>query len=153
MNSTLKSLLTALILLTMSAMSQADVLLKDTQGNTISVAALKGKWVLINYWASWCKTCLSEIPELNRFYRKHEKDPITLLAVNYDALPLEKQKKLIKKFHILYPSLTTDPAFTLGLGDIAGVPVTFIINPQGELIKTLYGSQSVRALEGAIAKK
>ncbi|PWY55827.1 TlpA family protein disulfide reductase [Legionella qingyii] len=152
MNSKIKSLFAALMLMTSAATCQADVLLKDTQGNTISFSSLKGKWVLINYWAGWCKTCIDEIPELNHFYRKHENDPVVLFAVNYDGLPVHKQNKLIRKFNILYPSLATDPALALGLGDIIGVPVTFIINPQGDLVNTLYGGQDIKTLDTAIKK-
>ncbi|CAM3053232.1 thiol-disulfide oxidoreductase [Legionella steigerwaltii] len=152
MNAKIKNLFVAFILMSITSISQADVLLKDTLGNTIPFSSLKGKWVLINYWAGWCKTCIDEIPELNRFYRKHENDPVVLFAVNYDGLPIHKQKKLIQKFNILYPSLASDPALALGLGDIIGVPVTFIINPQGELVDTLYGGQDIKTLDTAIEK-
>jgi thiol-disulfide isomerase/thioredoxin len=143
-------ILLSLILLVTATANQADVLLKDTQGNNISFFSLKGKWVLINYWASWCETCIEEIPELNRFYHKHEQDKVALFAVNYDALPLYKQNNLIKKLNIQYPSLLKDPAFPLGLGDIPGVPVTFVFNPQGKLVHTLYGGQDSKTLEKAI---
>ncbi|MGL5741638.1 MAG: TlpA disulfide reductase family protein [Legionella sp.] len=148
----IKSLFAFLIMLVTTSISQADVLLKDVQGHTIPFSSLKGKWVLINYWAGWCATCIDEIPELNRFYQKHKKGPVALFAVNYDGLPVGKQKRLIKNLHILYPSLTTDPAFALGLGDIVGVPVTFIINPQGKIVDRLYGGQSIQTLDAAIRK-
>ena len=105
MNSKIKNLFVAFILMGITSISQADVLLKDTLGNTIPFSSLKGKWVLINYWAGWCKTCIDEIPELNRFYQKHEQDSVVLFAVNYDGLPVHQQKKLIQKFNIQYPSL------------------------------------------------
>lgn len=150
MNSVLKFLLSAVILLSSATQGYAEVLLKDLRGHDIAFSSLKGKWVLINYWAGWCKTCVAEIPEFNRFYRKHQQDPIALFAVNYDALPSPQQHNLIQKLNIQYPSLGADPAFALGLGDIVGVPVTFIFNPQGELVNTLYGGQDLSALEEAI---
>jgi len=153
MYSRIKSLCSALLLIAVTASCQADVLLKDTEGHSISFSSLKGKWVLINYWAGWCKTCIEEIPELNRFYHKHGDKDVALFSYNYDALPLYRQNQMIKKFHITYPSLLADPSFALGLGDIVGVPVTFIFNPKGELIDTLYGGQNVETLEQAIAKK
>lgn len=152
MNS-IKNICLILILMTTTTFSQADVLLKDAQGHDISFSSLKGKWVLINYWASWCNTCIAEIPAFNQFYRKHENESVALFAVNYDALPANKQSRLIKKFNIQYPSLLTDPSFALGLGDITGVPVTFVFNPEGTLVNTLYGGQDVRNLEQAIAMK
>ena len=143
----IKSLLSALVLIAATSISQADIFLQDTHGQTTSFSSLKGNWVLINYWAEWCQTCLDEIPEFNRFYQSHKKDSITLFAVNYDALPLWKQKNIIKRFNISYPNLLKDPATDLHLGDIKGVPVTFIFNPKGQLVKTLYGGQTVKTLD------
>ncbi|MDI1352516.1 MAG: TlpA disulfide reductase family protein [bacterium] len=136
----------------LSAISQAEVLLKTSNGQNISFTSLKGKWVIFNYWAGWCHTCIDEIPELNRFYLQHKNDPVALFAVNYDALSIEKQKKLIKKFKIKYPSLINDPAQELKLGDIKGVPVTFIFNTQGQLTKTLYGGQTEQSLNQIISQ-
>ena len=132
--------------------AQADVLLKNHQGQTISFNSLKGNWIFINYWASWCKTCVAEIPELNRFYKKHGQRA-HVFGVNYDALPLQEQKHLLQSLNIQYPALIQDPAKALGLQDIAGVPVTFVFNPQGELSQTLYGGQSLRDLEQALVRK
>jgi thiol-disulfide isomerase/thioredoxin len=151
MNSIIKALCTALTLMIATSLAQADTILSDVYGKTISFSSLKGKWVLINYWASWCKSCVDEIPELNLFYQKHQNDPVALFAVNYDALPLYKQKRLIQQLQIKYPSLSTNPAMTLGLGDIIGVPVTFVINPQGKLVDKLYGGQSIKSLDAAIS--
>ena len=142
-----------LLSLCFSTLLHAEVLLKDMQGRDVSFSALKGKWVFINYWAEWCATCVEEIPELNHFYRKHQHDAIALFAFNYDELPVSKQKRLIKKLNIQYPSLLSNPAFALGLGDIRGVPVTFIFSPDGKLANTLYGGQNVHSLERAIAEK
>ncbi len=113
--------------------SFADAILQDTSGNKTSFAQLKGKWVFINYWAEWCESCLNEIPELNRFYKKHKKSA-ALFAVNYDAPPLKEQLILMQDLHIKYPNLIQDPSESLGIGDIRGVPVTFVFNPEGVLV-------------------
>ncbi|HAT8088119.1 TPA: TlpA family protein disulfide reductase, partial [Legionella pneumophila] len=57
-----------------------------------------------------------------------------------------------KKFNINYPNLLKDPAQDLQLGDITGVPVTFVFNPKGQLIKKLYGGQTAKTLEKVIAE-
>lgn len=131
----------------------AEALLKENNGNNRPFSALKGKWVLINYWASWCPSCLEEIPEFNRFYAEHKQDPVEVFAVNFDGLSLAAQNSLIKRFNIHYPSLMQDPSDALKLGDIRGIPVTFVFNPQGELVDTLYGSQTAKHLNKIIAKK
>lgn len=74
-----------------------------------------------------------------------------MFAVNYDALSLDEQKKLINQLGIRYPTLSENPAGPLRLGDIRGVPVTFVFNPEGELSDTLYGGQTVRSLSRAVS--
>jgi len=128
-----------------------ESILQDGQGHPLKWSTLRGKWVFINYWASWCGPCVQEIPELNRFYKAHQQE-IALFAVNYDALPLEQQKILIKRWKISYPSLSDDPANTLHLGDIRAVPVTFVFNPKGALADTLYGGQTLETLNDMLAQ-
>ena len=128
----------------------AAVVLHPIHGKQIPFSELQGKWVLINYWASWCQPCLDEIPELNRFYDNNNKEKLALFAVNYDMLPDEMQQKIIQHYDIHYPALKKDPAGSLHLGDIRGVPVTFVFNPQGELTDTLYGGQTAKHLSALI---
>lgn len=130
---------------------QAQAMLYPAHGQPISFASLKGKWVLINYWASWCEPCLEEIPELNQLYQNHDQHQFELFAVNYDMLPADRQQQLAIDNHIHYPVLRDDPAEALALGDIRGVPVTFIFNPKGILTKTLYGGQTADGLKKIIS--
>lgn len=152
MTSLSKKLLGLLLFITSVSTCQAEVVLRDLKGQNMSMSSLKGKWVLINYWAGWCKTCIAEIPEFNHFYEKHKDNQVALFAINYDALPILEQQTLIKQLNINYPSLLRDPVQELSFGDISGVPVTFIFNPEGQLVKTLYGGQTAKRLEKAIAQ-
>ncbi len=147
-----KILLTACMSLFFLTSANATSLLQEMSGHEFAFTDLHGKWVLINYWASWCQPCVDEIPELNRFYDANKQNNIAMYAVNYDALPINAQKILIKQFNIRYPSLKEDPSDTLRLGDIRGVPVTFVFNPQGELSDTLYGGQTMSSLRAAVAQ-
>ena len=124
------------------------IVLSDLEGKNIPFDNLKGKWVIINYWASWCSSCLEEISELNQFY-KNNKSKVALFAVNYDNLSRARQSALIRKYKINYPSLKGNPAGLLNLGDIRGVPATFVFNPQGQLSATLYGPQTSKSLTKA----
>lgn len=114
----------------------------EMNGHSFHFSELAGKWVFINYWATWCQYCLDEIPEFNRFYESQKNHQLQVFAVNYDALPIDEQKTLIKQFDIHYPSLSVDPAAALQLGDVRGLPITYVFNPQGKLSTVLYGKQS-----------
>lgn len=128
-----------------------SIFLTDMTGKKISFDSLQGKWVLINYWASWCQPCLHEIPILNNFYEKN-KEKVALFAINYDAVPLETQQNLMTQYHMNYPGLSKDPADVLQLGDIVGVPATFVFNPKGEYVKVSYGAQTLNSLHRLIEK-
>lgn len=131
--------------------ANAAPFLKGMEGQSIDFSNLRGKWVLINYWAGWCQLCIDEIPELNDFYESNKDKNILLYAVNFDDLPIAAQQQLIQQFDIRYPSLQENPAKALRLGHIVGVPVTFIFNPDGELTGTLYGAQTAESLQEALS--
>lgn len=130
-----------LFLFGMNMQAYANVMLTEISGKQIDFNSLRGKWVMINYWASWCQPCLDEIRELNTFYH-HNHKKVALFAVNYDGLPVQAQQQLIKKYHINYPSLRYDPSKLLELGGLVGVPATYVFNPQGQWVDTLYGGQT-----------
>ncbi len=147
---TMKKIGICLLMLVASFTCLAAPTLHDLDGKKIKLSSLKGNWVFINYWASWCHPCLEEIPELNRFYERYKMNNVVVYGVNYDALPISQQKELVRELGIKYPNLKEDPNRILKLGDIRGVPVTFIFNPEGRLERKLYGPQTIRSLRSAI---
>lgn len=130
------------ILLAYHAMSHAGVELEDLNGSKIPLASLEGKWVFINYWASWCGPCVDEISELNHFYAASHADNVVVFAVNFDAPSLAKQRSLVQEFAIQYPSLNPRSLRSLHLDNITVVPVTYVFDPSGHLSTTLYGGQT-----------
>lgn len=152
MKNRLQQLFISISLLMICCMSslQAEVVLRDIKGGNIPFSSLKGKWVMINFWASWCQPCLDEIAELNAFYKAHQ-EKVALFAVNFDALPLADQLVLIKQLGIRYPSLSENPSGALRLGNIRGVPATFVFDPEGHFYDSLYGGLTQRALRKVIA--
>jgi thiol-disulfide isomerase/thioredoxin len=111
---------------------------KDTEGNSIQLSKLN-KWVVLTYWAPWCHTCMKEIPELNRFYKNNQNKNITVLGVNFENPSIDVLITDVKKSKITFPVLTSDPSNAWQIGDIAAIPMTFIINPQGKVVKQISG--------------
>ncbi len=127
-----------LLLLNSEQLLARQVLLHTLNGQTVPFESLKGQWILLNYWASWCDACVNEISQLNQLYRDNQ-GRIALFGINYENLPPGEQQTLIQQFNLAYPSLRDDPREMLHLGEIQALPVTFIFDHSGQLRDTLYG--------------
>jgi thiol-disulfide isomerase/thioredoxin len=118
----------------------------DQPGGTLQLDRLKGQWVVINYWATWCKPCIHEIPELNNLAQY---PAVTVLGVNYDGVEGEQLAQQVAQLGITFPTLTTDPASQLGVARPVVLPTTFVLDPQGQLRETLVGPQTLQSLAAA----
>jgi thiol-disulfide isomerase/thioredoxin len=121
--------------------AQADeTVFYDTNGKTVQLSLLRGKWVVINYWAGWCGACRQEIPELNQFYKKIKDTNIVFYGVDYDDLAPAQLEAAIESSGIQYPILTSDPGSEWNLDNVDAIPTTFIINPEGRVVKGITGT-------------
>lgn len=117
----------------------------------INFSDYKGKWIVINYWASWCDYCMEEIPQLNAFYRAHRNE-VLMLGVNYEDGSVSGLPERIQESGVAFPTFAYDPRryFPFRLGRISGLPTTLLIAPSGKLQRVLEGPQTRRSLENAI---
>jgi len=122
---------------------------QDHQGNSGNFSDHLGQWMLINYWAVWCKPCIEEIPELNHFAEKNS-DKVVLFGVDYDGSQAEKLQENINKLGISFPVLINDPATILQYQRPDVLPTTLIFNPEGKLHRSLKGPQTEQTLMDAI---
>lgn len=136
-------LLTSLIM----GCSQPDT--HDSENAPLYLQDYKDKWLVLNYWASWCKPCYTEVPELNRFYteNKHE---VLVLGINYDLASKEQIQTFAKQQQVTYPLIMSDIGKKFGIEHITTLPATFIISPDGKITQQLYGPQTYEELAGFI---
>lgn len=120
----------------------------DSEGRPIRLADYHGKWVVINYWATWCEPCLQELPELNKFYR-HYSDRAVVLGVSFDSLPSAEIQQLATRLALQFPLLSSFPLEKLGVASVTTLPITFVIAPDGRLQETLHGPQTQASLAKA----
>ena len=120
----------------------------ETAGNAAAtVASFKGQWVVVNYWARWCKPCIEEIPELNKLDSTFE--AITVLGVNYDGTTGEELRTQAADLGVAFALLEHDPAAELGVPRPVVLPTTLIIGPDGKHHSTLVGPQTAQSLAQA----
>jgi thiol-disulfide isomerase/thioredoxin len=137
----------ALIITLALLLGGCDTAHRPQETTQTSIAALKGQWVVINYWARWCKPCVKEIPELNKLNQQHT--DITVLGVNYDGATGDDLASQLAEFGVEFASLETDPAAQLGIPRPVVLPTTIVLGPDGQVVDTLVGPQTLESLEAA----
>jgi thiol-disulfide isomerase/thioredoxin len=139
-------LISVLLIFLCACTKKPDFELADGKAGTFD--QWNGKWVIINYWATWCGPCHEEIPELNAFYKAHSE--VVLVGVNFDNSQGVILNEDIKKMTIEFPVLTQDPAKALQFQTPSVLPATVIINPQGKVQTILFGPQTQKSVMAAI---
>lgn len=130
-----------------------DQPLYDLQGNQRSLAEFQGKWRLVNYWATWCAPCLEEIPELVQFHAQHKDKDAVVIGINMEQLDTEALTIFMDELSINYPIWTSPPSQQTALGPLSGLPTSFLVSPQGEVVARQVGVVSARMIERFIARQ
>lgn len=118
-----------------------------SNGQQKSLDSLNGNWVVVNYWASWCKPCIEEVPELNKL---NEQDGVVVFGVNYDGLTGDALAVETKKIGINYHSIINDPSEGIQVKRPGALPATALINPSGITKDVLYGPQTMLSISNKI---
>jgi len=132
---------------------QVDFTLSDLEGKERSLSEFHGKWVIVNYWATWCPPCLEEIPDLVEFHEEHKDVDAVVVGVNFEDIDIEYLKSFSEDLLISYPVLQSSPDPVTPLGAVTGLPTTYIISPEGEIMARQQGSVTRRTLEQYIKRK
>lgn len=123
----------------------------DTDGKKHTLSQYKGKWVVVNYWATWCPPCLKEIPDFSDFHLEH--DDAVVIGVNFEpGLEDKKLKKFVDVHLISYPITRFSEDILKALGTPSGLPTTVIINPKGQIVKKILGEINSEHLNKIIAQ-
>jgi len=145
--------LVAVIAIAPLSAEPVDYVLPDLQGKQHSLADYRGKWVIVNYWATWCPPCQEEIPDLVDFHEQHKDSDAVVVGINYEDIGNEQLQAFVDSFLITYPVLKSEPVLTTPLGSIAGLPTTFILDPSGSPVARQVGPVTNKQLADYIARK
>ena len=145
-------LLFSLLLIAMSLNSFADnnFLIKDTAGNKHQLSNFRGKWVLVNYWATWCPPCLEEVPDLVNLYDQRKTKDLMVLGVAFDYKTSQEVAAFADDMLMSYPIILGDESVKAQIGSAEVLPTTYIFDPQGRLVKIKRGLISRQYIESII---
>jgi thiol-disulfide isomerase/thioredoxin len=127
---------------------------RDLDGREVSTAALRGKVVLINFWATWCPPCRAEIPELVALQEKY-RDQLQIISISEDEVSPQVVKRYAAEHKMNYPIVMTSPELERMFPGVSALPTSFIVDRQSRVVQKHVGmlragmtEQETRALAG-----
>tara|TARA_R110002050_G_scaffold57423_5_gene129184 strand:- start:99092 stop:99625 length:534 start_codon:yes stop_codon:yes gene_type:complete len=106
--------------------------LPTPEGKLLNLNDYQGKYVLVNFWAFWCSPCIKELPDMQKLYDAFDKEEFEIIGIH--AGPYNAQAaEFVKHFNITFP-IVSDADTSLKGWDVPALPMSYLLNPQGEII-------------------
>lgn len=119
------------------------------EGKPYELSAHRGKWVVVNFWATWCAPCIKEMPELSDLDKRRE--DIEVIGLAYEEIEPQAMRDFLKQRPVVYPVAILDvyspPA---DFATPRGLPMTFLIAPDGKVAKQFVGPVTAHEIDAAI---
>jgi thiol-disulfide isomerase/thioredoxin len=126
---------------------------KDTQGNTLRLADYRGKWVLVNFWATWCPPCQQETPDLVALHNAHKNSDLVVIGVALDSTR-PAVAAFMTKYAISYPIVIG--SYTMAeyeVGNVEALPTSYLYDPSGKQVSFQEGMVTREEIETYLALK
>lgn len=130
-----------------------DFELPTTDGKKLKLSDLKGKVVIVDFWATWCPPCRKGVPDLVELKKKYGKKGFEVVGISLDA-PQTKGDVVpfIKDYGINYPVVYGNEAVTISYGGVQSIPTAFVIDKQGKIVASYVGLRPKEVYEDHIKK-
>ncbi|HAZ12337.1 MAG: hypothetical protein A2X86_03780 [Bdellovibrionales bacterium GWA2_49_15] len=116
--------------------------LADLQGKAYSLQNLKGQWVMLAFWATWCGPCRMELPELETLYKRFRQKNLVILGISTDQVDPSAIQKFAEELKLTFPILHDESGQVAGDYQATALPSLYLISPEGKLVGVARGAKS-----------
>lgn len=133
-----------------ATLAQPSLKVTTVDGQAYDLAAHRGKWVVVNFWATWCAPCRKEMPELSALHAMRSQ--IEVVGLAFEEIEPQAMQAFLKERPVTYPIAIVDPFDPpADFATPRGLPLTYLIDPQGKLAHTFLGPVTAAEIEQKIA--
>ncbi len=118
-----------------------EFILASLAGGELNSEDLKGKVVVVDFWATWCQPCIEEIPNFNTLHHE-QSDNLVMLAITVESGSFDDVEPYIDELGIEYPVVMGDEDVVSGFGGLLGFPTTFVVTPDWKIYKRYLGQKA-----------
>jgi peroxiredoxin len=131
-----------------------DFTLKTYNGKTVKLSDLKGKRVLLNFWASWCGPCEEEMPVMQKVYEELKEDQVEFVAVNMTIgkETIESATQFVKQFGLTFPVPLDIEGEVMKLYEVYGLPTSYFIDSDGVIRAKYFGPMEEKFMKEELTK-
>jgi thiol-disulfide isomerase/thioredoxin len=124
----------------------SDVTMTDVDGRRLSTSDLKGKVIIVNFWATWCPPCRAEIPDLVKLQEKY-KDQLQIIGISDDEDPPAAVKKWAVEHKMNYPIVMSTPELRKAFAGVSALPTSFIVSRESRVMMRHVGMLTAATTE------
>jgi cytochrome c biogenesis protein CcmG, thiol:disulfide interchange protein DsbE len=125
---------------------------RSLTGEPLSSDALRGKVVLVNFWATWCAPCRAEMPVLEAMYQRHRENGFVIVGLAVDRAPTREVEAFVRDRGVTYPIAHVGAEAEALFGGVRGYPTSFLIGRDGVIQHTVLGPIGAVSLEPAVRR-